>query len=132
MLIRPAPDGLLRAWTGASARRGTTDRSCGRPWLNRRMLSRSPACLRTGTGWPSGLVLPTVELLYAGMGATLDVRPEYPRIAGDGDAGDLGCDVAIDPDRCISSTTKPKPRFNALKRHVAVEGRAGHNKEENP
>jgi hypothetical protein len=44
-------------------------------------------------------MLTTVELLYAGMGATLDVRPEYPRIAGDGDAGDLGFDVAIDPDR---------------------------------
>ena len=40
-----------------------------------------------------------VELLYAGMEATLDVRPEYPRITDDGDAGDLGFDVAIDPDR---------------------------------
>ncbi|HWX27388.1 MAG TPA: extracellular solute-binding protein, partial [Steroidobacteraceae bacterium] len=61
----------------------------------------------------------------------LDVRPEYPRVTVDGDAGDLGLDVAIDPDRVYSSTTKPKPRFNALNRHVAVEGRAGHNKEEN-
>jgi hypothetical protein len=56
------------------------------------------------------------------MEATLDVRPEYPRVTVDGDAGDLGLDVAIDPDRVYSSTTKPKPRFNALNRHVAVEG----------
>ena len=39
------------------------------------------------------------HLLYAGMEATLDVRPEYPRVTVDGDAGDLGLDVAIDPDR---------------------------------
>ena len=43
----------------------------------------------------------TVELLYAGMEATLDMRPEYPRVTVEGDAGDLGLDVAIDPDRAI-------------------------------
>jgi hypothetical protein len=31
-----------------------------------------------------------VELLSAGMEATLDMRPEYPRVTVEGDAGDLG------------------------------------------